>query len=47
MNEWPMPIVFWGSVACSFLALVVLVVSFALLLRWLQRHPPHDNDDEE
>ena len=45
MNNLPMPVVFWGSIACSFLALVVLVVAFVLLLRWLGSQA-HDDDDD-
>lgn len=46
MNDLPFELVFWGSIACSLLALVVLVVSFVLLVRWLKRHTPDDDADK-
>jgi hypothetical protein len=46
IDSLPMPVVFWGSIGCSFLALVVLVVAFVLLLRWLGSQAPDDDDEK-
>lgn len=45
VDNLPVPVVFWGSLVCSFLALVVLAVAFILLLRWLNKRTDEDDDE--